>query len=87
MSFGVTCRLSSLGDAVLKHLFPGRAAELPMPVILIGGIGGLIFHGLIGLFVGAVVFSIGYRLIVLTRESSQEAVAVSGTAGFGDDGG
>jgi predicted PurR-regulated permease PerM len=56
-------------------------------VILIGGIGGLIFHGLIGLFVGAVVFSIGYRLIVLTRESSQEAVAVSGTAGFGDDGG
>jgi len=58
-----------------------------MAVILIGAIGGLIFHGLIGLFVGAVVFAIGYRLIVLTRESSQEAVAVSGTAGFGDDGG
>jgi predicted PurR-regulated permease PerM len=31
-------------------------------VILIGAIGGLVLHGLIGLFVGAVVFSIGYRL-------------------------
>jgi predicted PurR-regulated permease PerM len=31
-------------------------------VILIGAIGGLILHGLIGLFVGAVVFSTGYRL-------------------------
>jgi len=34
-----------------------------MPVILIGAIGGLIHHGLIGLFVGAVVFSIGYRML------------------------
>jgi predicted PurR-regulated permease PerM len=76
-----------LSDADPKPVFLGRGAEPQMPVILIGAIGGLIFHGLIGLFVGAVVFAIGYRLIVLTRESSQEAVAVSGTAGFGDDGG
>jgi predicted PurR-regulated permease PerM len=87
MSVGLTARLFSPSDAVLQHLFLGRAAELPMPVILIGAIGGLIFHGLTGLFVGAVVFSIGCRWIVLTMENSQQAAAVSGTAGFGDDGG
>jgi predicted PurR-regulated permease PerM len=32
-------------------------------VILLGAIGGLMLHGLIGLFVGAVVLSTGYGLI------------------------
>ena len=36
--------------------------DTPMPVILIGAIGGLMLHGIIGLFVGAVVLAIGYEL-------------------------
>lgn len=37
--------------------------DLPVPVILIGAIGGLLLHGVIGLFVGAVVFATGYRMV------------------------
>jgi len=36
--------------------------EIPMPVILIGAIGGMLRGGVIGLFVGAVVLAIGYKL-------------------------
>jgi predicted PurR-regulated permease PerM len=60
--FAVWSVVVSLSDAVLKPLLLGRGADLPVAVILIGAIGGLLLHGLIGLFVGAVVFSTGYRL-------------------------
>jgi predicted PurR-regulated permease PerM len=52
----------SVSDALLKPLLLGRGSDTPVPVILIGAIGGLILHGLIGLFVGAVIFSTGFRL-------------------------
>ena len=51
-----------LSDNVLKPLLLGRGLDIPMPVILLGAIGGMIMSGLIGLFVGAVVLSVGYSL-------------------------
>jgi len=54
--------LVGLSDNVLKPLLLGRGLEIPMPVILLGAIGGMIMSGLIGLFVGAVVLSVGYTL-------------------------
>ncbi|PWB76983.1 MAG: AI-2E family transporter [Holophagae bacterium] len=60
--FTIWSLLASFSDAILKPLLLGRGIELPVGVILIGAIGGLILHGLIGLFIGAIVFSIGYRL-------------------------
>ena len=39
-------------------------------------VGGLILYGLIVLFVGAIVFSIGYRLITVTLADSEEEAAV-----------
>jgi predicted PurR-regulated permease PerM len=39
-----------------------------MPVILIGAIGGMIASGIIGLFAGAVVLAIWYKLFVLWLE-------------------
>jgi len=39
-------------------------------------VGGLILYGLIVLFVGAVVFSIGYRMITATMADSEEEAAV-----------
>jgi len=60
--FTIWSLLAAFSDAILKPLLLGRGIEIPVGVILIGAIGGLILHGLIGLFVGAVVFSIGYRL-------------------------
>ena len=52
----------TVSDAFLKPVLLGRGSDTPVPVVLIGAIGGLMLHGLIGLFVGAVVFSTGYRL-------------------------
>jgi len=35
---------------------------VPMLVIFLGALGGFIFSGIIGLFTGAIVLSLGYRL-------------------------
>jgi len=49
-------------DMVLKPMFLGRGVEAPMLVILLGAIGGMLMSGIIGLFVGAVVLALGYKL-------------------------
>ena len=49
-------------DHFLKPLFLGRGMKVPVPVILVGAIGGMVRHGIIGLFVGTVVLSIGYHI-------------------------
>ena len=54
----------SLSDMVLKPMLLGRGVDVPMPVILLGAIGGMITSGIIGLFVGAVVLSLGYELFM-----------------------
>jgi predicted PurR-regulated permease PerM len=54
----------SASDTFLKPLFLGRGVEVPMPVILIGAIGGMMMSGVVGLFVGAVVLALGYQLTV-----------------------
>ncbi len=60
--FAVWSLVVSFSDTFLKPMFLGRGVDIPMPVILIGAIGGVILHGIIGLFVGAVVLAIGYEL-------------------------
>jgi predicted PurR-regulated permease PerM len=54
----------ALSDNVLKPLLMGKGSTVPMLVIFLGAIGGFIFSGLIGLFTGAMVLSIGYNLMV-----------------------
>lgn len=51
-----------LTDNVLKPLLMGKGAPVPMLVIFLGALGGFMFSGIIGLFTGAVVLSLGYRL-------------------------
>ena len=52
----------TLLENVLKPILLGRGAQVPMAVIFIGAIGGFLAHGIIGLFVGAVVLALGYTL-------------------------
>ena len=47
---------------------------MPVWVILIGTLGGLLAHGLIGLFVGPIVISLGYRLFQVWIEPPGSAV-------------
>ncbi len=60
--FAVWTTVAGLSDAVLKPLMLGRGLDVPMPVILIGVIGGMLAGGLVGLFVGPVVLGIAYVL-------------------------
>ncbi|HQE34982.1 MAG TPA: AI-2E family transporter, partial [Flavobacterium alvei] len=64
--------LSGLSDNVLKPLLLGKGALVPMLVIFIGVIGGFMMSGFIGLFVGPIVFSIGYKLFIAWMEDKPE---------------
>lgn len=54
--------LVSMSDAVLKPMLLGRGVDAPMLVILLGAIGGMITSGIVGLFIGAVILALGYKL-------------------------
>lgn len=63
--FTIWSLIAGLSDAALKPLLIGHGLEVPMPVILLGVIGGVMAYGLVGLFIGAVILAVGY---VLFRE-------------------
>jgi predicted PurR-regulated permease PerM len=56
------CVLVTMMDNVLRPLLIGRGGEVPLAVILLGVLGGLLAHGLIGLFVGPIVLALGHQL-------------------------
>jgi predicted PurR-regulated permease PerM len=62
--FTVWTLVAGLSDNILKPLMLGRGLEAPMPVILIGVLGGMIADGLLGLFVGPVLLAVGYVLLM-----------------------
>ena len=51
-------------DNVLKPLLLGRGVDAPMPVILIGALGGMVSAGIIGLFFGAVLLAVAYQVFM-----------------------
>jgi predicted PurR-regulated permease PerM len=62
--FLVWCIIVSLMDNVLKPLLLSRGSMVPMLVIFLGVIGGFLLMGVIGLFVGAIILSVGYKLLM-----------------------
>jgi predicted PurR-regulated permease PerM len=63
--FSVYMAVAGFSDSFLKPIMMGRGLDIPMPIILFGAIGGMIMSGIIGLFVGAVILSIVYKLFGL----------------------
>ena len=53
-----------MADNVLKPLMLGRGVDAPMPVILIGALGGMAAAGILGMFVGATLLALGYQLFM-----------------------
>lgn len=51
-------------DNILKPLLLGRGVDAPMPVILLGALGGMATGGIIGLFLGSVMLALGYQLFM-----------------------
>ena len=60
--FAIWSILVGISDAFLKPLLMGRGVDVPMLVIFVGAIGGFMASGIIGLFVGAVILALGYKL-------------------------
>jgi predicted PurR-regulated permease PerM len=62
--FTIYLLVAGMADNVLKPLMLGRGVEAPMLVILIGALGGMAAAGITGLFLGAVLLAVGYRIFV-----------------------
>lgn len=60
--FLILCIVISLADSFLKPLFLGKGVDVPMLVILLGAIGGMVLMGIMGLFVGAVILALAYKV-------------------------
>jgi predicted PurR-regulated permease PerM len=67
-------------DNILKPILLGRGVDVPMLVIFVGAIGGFLSAGIIGLFIGAVVLALGYKLFVawLAQESMVDSAVEPG---------
>ncbi len=66
--FTVLAVIVSISDSFLKPIFLGRGVDIPMLVVLLGAIGGMLAFGILGLFVGAVVLALSYKLMMAWLE-------------------
>lgn len=53
-----------LVDNVLRPLLMSRGLSTPMPVIFSGLIGGVMAHGIIGVFIGPIVLAVAWALLI-----------------------
>jgi len=74
--FAVYALVAGSVDNILKPLVLGRGVDAPMPVILLGALGGIASRGIIGLFLGSVLLALGYQLFMawVYRENEQSNV-------------
>jgi predicted PurR-regulated permease PerM len=56
--------VAGMADNVLKPLMLGRGVDAPMPVILLGALGGMAAAGILGMFVGATLLALGYQIFM-----------------------
>jgi predicted PurR-regulated permease PerM len=64
IAYTVVLFLSGMADNVLKPLMLGRGVDAPMPVILLGALGGMATAGILGMFVGATLLTLGYQIFM-----------------------
>jgi predicted PurR-regulated permease PerM len=77
--FAVYTLVAGSVDNILKPLVLGRGVDAPMPVILLGALGGMATSGLIGLFLGSVLLALGYQLFMawVYSENEEENIEVT----------
>ena len=64
ISYTVLLLIGGMADNVLKPLMLGRGVDAPMPVILLGALGGMATRGILGMFVGATLLALGYQIFM-----------------------
>jgi predicted PurR-regulated permease PerM len=60
--YTVLLLVSGMADNVLKPLMLGRGVDVPMPVILVGALGGMAWGGIVGMFVGATLLALAWEV-------------------------
>jgi predicted PurR-regulated permease PerM len=76
ITYTVLLLLGGSLDNVLKPLLLGRGVDAPMPVILLGALGGLASAGILGMFVGATVLALGYQIFMWWVANNPDVPAV-----------
>ncbi|MBT5826884.1 MAG: AI-2E family transporter [Gammaproteobacteria bacterium] len=74
--FSIWSIIISLSDSVLKPLLLGRGMDTPTLIILLGAIGGMMWFGILGLFVGAITLALGYEIFMawLDKDIEEETL-------------
>ena len=84
IAYTIILLLAGAADNVLKPLMLGRGVDAPMPVILLGALGGMATRGILGMFVGATLLALGYQMLmswVATNPDSSAPVAQGDSEG------
>jgi predicted PurR-regulated permease PerM len=77
-AYSVLLFVAGMADNVLKPLLLGRGVDAPMPVILLGALGGMAGAGIRGLFVGAVLLALGYQIFMGWVAANPDTKAAAG---------
>ena len=62
IAYTILLLVTGMADNVLKPIMFGRGVDVPMPVILLGALGGMASGGILGMFVGATALALGYEI-------------------------
>jgi predicted PurR-regulated permease PerM len=64
-----------LMDNILRPLLMARGLATPMPVIIVGVIGGAIAYGIVGLFFGPIVLSVAWAVLLAWVQGGGDSIA------------
>jgi predicted PurR-regulated permease PerM len=67
-----------LVDNVLRPVVMGRGMTTPMPVVFVGLVGGVLAHGVIGVFIGPIVLAVAWGLLLTWVGGEERAAALPG---------
>src|SRR6516225_8480288 len=78
--FLIWCIIVALMDNVLKPLLLGRGLPIPILVVFLGAMGGFVAMGILGLFVGPIILSVGYKVFLAWLDAGIEPAPGSAQA-------
>jgi len=84
IAYTVLLLIAGVVDNVLKPLMLGRGVDAPMPVVLLGALGGLASSGILGMFVGAVLLTLGYQIFMAWVAANPDAALMTTPARSAD---
>jgi predicted PurR-regulated permease PerM len=77
VAFTVLLLIAGTIDNVLKPLMLGRGVDAPMPVVLLGALGGLASSGILGMFIGAALLTLGYQIFMAWVAANPDAALMA----------